>query len=134
MKWKLLLLLCLFGPLMGTLTVLGVIPEGTDRFAWFAVVSTCALLCARYARDKALLHGAVAGFWNGASATFLQGLFYEATVRNNPYMLEKFADQPEGFDLQFFIFRLVPFIGIAGGGMTGLLAMLAVWARSRRGR
>lgn len=125
MKWRLVLPLGLLGPLMGTLVVLGAFPQGSDRWAWFAVVGVCALASARFARQRALLHGAVIGFWNGASATLLQALFFDANVRNNPWLPEKFANQPPGFDLEFFIFMLVPFIGVAGGAMTGLVAMFA---------
>ncbi len=132
MNWKLLLPLGLFGPLMGALVVLGVLPEGSDRFVWFGVVALCAFLCARRERKRALLHGAVTGFWNGASATMAQALFFETTVRNNAFLVEKFAGQPSGFDLEFFMFMLVPFIGVAGGAMTGLLAM--VLARVLPGR
>jgi len=47
-------------------------------------------------------------------------------------MVEAMADQPAGFDFEFFVFMLVPFIGVAGGAMTGLLAMLI--ARALAGR
>lgn len=128
MNWRLALALGLLGPLMGLLLVLGIFPEGGDRFAWFAVVVVCAVASAKYARQSALLHGAVIGFWNGVSATLAQALFFETTVANNPWLPAKFADQPPGFDLEFFMFMLVPFIGVAGGAMTGLLAMLAARA------
>ncbi len=125
MNWKLVTPLCLFGPLLGGLAVAGVVPEGADRFVWFAVVVLCATLCARFEPARALLHGAVTGFVNGASSTLVQAFFVDTLVRNNPYIAERFADQPAGFDLEFFVFMLVPFIGVAGGAVTGLVAMLA---------
>jgi hypothetical protein len=131
MNWKLILPLWLFGPAMGTLVVLGVFPEGTDRYAWFVIVAATAFVCARREPERALLHAAVTGFFNGASATMIQALFLDSMVKNNPFVLEKFAGQPDGFDLEFFVFMLVPFVGVAGGAMTGLLAM--VIARLRRG-
>ncbi|HEX5132220.1 MAG TPA: hypothetical protein VFX92_07025 [Candidatus Krumholzibacteria bacterium] len=131
-NWKLVLPLCLLGPLMGALMVMGVFPEGSDRFAWSAVIGLTAYLCARYEREHALLHGAVIGFWNGASATLVQALFLDTMAKNNPYVIEKFASKPAGFDLEYFVFMLVPFIGVTGGGMTGLLAMLAARVMSFR--
>jgi len=131
-NWKLLAPLALLGPLMGALVVLGVFPEGSDRFGWLVVVGVCALRCARREPERAVLHGGVVGFWNGASATLLQALFFETTIRNNPYFVAKFANQPEGFDLRFFMFQLAPFIGVAGGALTALLALLA--ARVMRAR
>jgi hypothetical protein len=51
---------------------------------------------------------------------------------NNPWMVEAMAGQPAGFDFEFFVFMLVPFIGVAGGAMTGLLAMLTARALPAR--
>lgn len=133
MNWKLLAPLALLGPLMGALVVLGVFPEGADRFGWFAVVGVCALRCGRGVPERAALHGGVVGFWNGATATLLQALFFATTVRNNPYFAGKFANQPEGFDLRFFMFQLVPFIGVAGGALTALLSLLAARVFRARG-
>ncbi len=93
---------------------------------WFAVVIGTALLVARRVPARALLHGALAGFWNGATSTLVQALFLETLVANNPWFPDAFAKQPPGFDLDYFVFMTVPFIGVAGGAMTGLLSMLAV--------
>lgn len=132
MNWKLVIPLCLFGPAMGTLMVLGAFPEGTDRYAWFVVVGLCAVIVARREPQRALLHAGTIGFVNGATSTLLQALFLHTFLANNPYVVEKFSKQPTGFDPQYFVFMLVPFIGIAGGAMTGLLAMLTAHVMSRR--
>jgi hypothetical protein len=134
MNWRLIAPLGLFGPCIGTLTVLGVIPRGVDRFLWFGVVVVCAWIVARREPGRAPGHGALLGFWNGASSTLVQALFVRQLAANNPWITEAFANQPRGFDLEFFVFMLVPFIGVAGGGVTGFLAMLfARWRSSRRG-
>jgi len=132
-NWRLLGWLAPVGPVVGTLTVLGVIPQGTDRFVWFAVVIGTALLVARREPARALLHGVVAGFWNGATSTLAQALFLERLVANNPWFRDAFVKQPPGFDLDYFVFMTVPFIGVAGGAMTGLLSMLAVRILAARG-
>ncbi len=132
MNWKLVLLLSLFGPLVGALTVLGVFPRGVDRFVWMAVVGVCAWTIAKKERGRALPHGAVVGFVNGASSTLIQALWVDTLAANNPWMVEAMADQPAGFDFEFFVFMLVPFIGVAGGAMTGMLAMLAARALTAR--
>lgn len=132
MNWKLVLTLSLFGPVVGTLTVLGVFPRGADRFVWFAVVGVCAWVVAKREPARPLPHGAVAGFITGASSTLVQAFFVDALAANNPWMVEAMSDQPAGFDFEFFVFMLVPFIGVAGGAMTGLLAMLIARARAAR--
>lgn len=132
MNWRLILSLSLFGPVIGALTVFGVIPRGIDRFVWGAVVGGCAFLAAKKEPQRALLHGAVVGFINGASSTLIQALFVDTLTANNPWMVEAMAKQPPGFDFEFFVYMLVPFIGVAGGGMTGLLAMWIARARAVR--
>jgi hypothetical protein len=131
-NWRLVLLLSLFGPLVGTLTVLGLFPKGVDRFVWFAVVGVCAVVVAKREPTHALKHGAVVGFVNGAASTLIQALFVDALTAHNPWMVEAMAQQPPGFDFEFFVFMLVPFIGVAGGAMTGLLAMLVARAFAAR--
>lgn len=133
MNWKLILALSLFGPVVGALTVLGVFPKGVDRFVWFFVVGTCALTVAKKEPERALPHGAMVGFINGATSTLVQAFFVKALAANNPWMVEAMADQPAGFDFEFFVFMLVPFIGVAGGAMTGLLSMLTARALASRG-
>lgn len=132
MNWRLILMLSLFGPALGVLTVLGMIPRGADRFIWAAVVALCAFLAAKKEPERALQHGALIGFINGASSTLVQALFVDTLTANNPWMVEAMAKQPPGFDFEFFVFMLVPFIGVASGGMTGLLAMWIARARARR--
>ena len=132
MNWKLIASLSLFGPLVGVLTVLGIFPRGVDRFVWCAIVGACAFLVAKKEPQRPLPHGAIVGFVNGASSTLVQAFFVDTLSANNPWMLEAMADQPPGFDFEFFVFMLVPFIGVAGGAMTGLLAMLLARALAAR--
>ena len=132
MNWRLLLSLSIFGPVIGALTVLGVFPRGVDRIVWFVVVAACAFMVAKKEPQRALKHGAVIGFINGAVSTLIQALWVESLAANNPWMVEAMADQPAGFDFEFFVFMLVPFIGVAGGAMTGLLAMLLTRALAAR--
>lgn len=132
MNWKLVVLLSLLGPVLGALTVLGVFPRGGERFAWALVVGVCAFVVARKEPRRALAHGAVTGFITGATSTLIQAVWVETLAVNNPWMVEAMADQPAGFDFEFFVFMLVPFIGVSGGAMTGFLAMLFARARVAR--
>jgi hypothetical protein len=134
MNWRLIGLLSFFGPAIGALTVLGVVPRGGDRVLWAVVVGVCAFLVAKKEPARALPHGAVIGFLNGASSTLLQAVFVDTLRANNPWMVAAMANQPPGFDFEFFVWMLVPFIGVAGGGMTGLLAMWIARARASRER
>ena len=44
---------------------------------------------------------------------------------------EEFADMPEGFDTQFFIMMLVPFVGVASAFVGGVLAHVAARVMKR---
>ena len=126
MNWRMLAPLAVLGPIMGALTVTGAFPRGVDRFAWLLVTLACAFIVARREPRQALKHAALIGFWNGATATLVQALLADKLLANNPWIAETFAKQPAGFDIDFFLFMLVPFIGVAGGALTGLMAILFV--------
>jgi len=132
MNWKLIAPLLILGPLMGGLIVMGQFPEGVDRFAWAGVVLTSAFFVARREPLTAVKHGFAVGFWNGASSTLIQAFFVKQMLANNPWMVARFAHAPRGFDMEFFVFMLVPFIGVAGGGLTALVAMLFARALQRK--
>ncbi len=131
MNWKLLAPLAILGPIMGALVVTGAFPPGTDRFAWGAIVLASAFIVARREPARVVKHGFVIGMWNGATATLVQAFFVKQMLANNPWMAAKFAGAPKGFDMEFFVFMLVPFIGVAGGGMTGFVGLLFRRALSR---
>lgn len=110
---------------MGTVMVAGLLAQGVDRYIWLAFTLACAVWLARRATSLVFAHGALVGFVAGASATFVQGIFAERLAANNPWIVERFSDMPEGFDLQFFVLRLVPFIGVGSAFLTGMFALIA---------
>lgn len=129
---RLIGMLTLFGPAMGALVVAGVFPEGTDRFGWLVVMGICAFVIARRVPGTAFQHGAIVGFTTGATATLLQGILLTPLISNNPWILETFANKPEGFDLKYFVMMLVPFIGVASALMLGGLSYLVERLTRRR--
>lgn len=123
MNWKILAPLAILGPLMGMLVVMGQFPQGVDRFAWAGIVLTSAFFVTKRDPVAAVKHGFAIGFWNGATSTLIQAFFVKLMLANNPWMVARFANAPRGFDMEYFVFMLVPFIGVAGGGLTALVAM-----------
>ena len=110
---------------MGAMMVAGLIGEGIDRYVWFAFTIISAVWVARRKAPLPFAHGAAIGFIAGASATFVQGIYADRLAANNPWIVEQFSTMPEGFDLQFFVLRLVPFIGVGSALLSGLLTLLA---------
>jgi hypothetical protein len=131
MSWKLVATLAWIGPLMGALIVMGAFPPGVDRFVWCIIVLASAFIIARREPAHPVKYGFLIGMWNGATSTLVQALFVKQFVAHNPWVAAKFADAPRGFDMEFFVFMLVPFIGVTGGGMTALVSLLFRRALSR---
>ena len=131
MSWKLIASLAWIGPFLGTLTVMGALPQGVDRFVWSIIVLASAFIIARREPAHPVKYGFLIGLWNGATSTLVQALFVKQLIANNPWIGARFADAPKGFDMEFFVFMLVPFIGVTGGGVTALVSMLFRRALSR---
>ena len=110
---------------MGAIMVAGFLAEGIDRYIWLAFTVACSIWLARRVACLPFAHGAIVGFLAGASATFIQGIFAERLAANNPWIVARFSEMPEGFDLQFFVLRLVPFIGVGSALLTGLFTLVA---------
>jgi len=111
--------------------VFGVLPRGTERYAWLFATVFCSIVIARQPGLRHFAHGAVVGFISGATATLIQGLFTATLLSNNPWIVTEFADMPEGFDTQFFIMMLVPFIGVFSAFVGGFLALLSARVMKR---
>ena len=126
---RLILLLSLFGPAMGVLTLFGIIPDGVDRFFWLAISIGCAVVIARRAPKHAFGHGAIVGFLLGASAKLIQGIWSGVYLAHNPGLLESFAEAqskvPQGTEFKYYVLMLVPFVGIASSLIVGLLSHFA---------
>jgi len=133
LNWKLIILLSVFGPIMGTTIVLGVLPRAIHGYVWLVFTVGCAFLIVRRCADNHFAHGAVVGFLAGASSTLVQGLFVGTFTRNNPWVLEELANKPEGYNLQYFVMMLVPFIGVAGALLGGMMTFVASRVTAREG-
>ena len=121
----------MFGPFMGVVSIMGMIPRGFESVPWLAIGLFCAFWIARRQQEKYFAHAAVVGFISGSTSTLIQGVFSNTYVENNPWIIEEFADMPAGFDIKFFIMLLVPFIGVASALVNGLLTFLVKRAITR---
>lgn len=131
MNWKLVASLAWIGPLMGALIVMGALPQGADRYVWSLIVLASAFIIARREPAHPVKYGFLIGLWNGATSTLVQAFLVKQLVANNPWITARFANAPKGFDMEFFVFMLVPFIGVTGGGITALVSLLFRRALSR---
>jgi hypothetical protein len=120
--WKLIISLSLPGPVMGLLTLYGIIPFGMDRWFWLAISIVAAVVIARSAERHAFGHGAIVGFLLGATSKAIQAVWSDLYAGNNPALLEKLSGATEGAAFQYRMLMLVPFVGLTNALLVGLMS------------
>ncbi|MGD8413158.1 MAG: hypothetical protein PVF33_02930 [Candidatus Latescibacterota bacterium] len=120
--WKLILTLSLPGPVMGVLTLYGIIPFGIERWFWLTISIVAAVVIARGVKSHAFGHGAIVGFLLGASAIFIKAAWSELYAANNPALLQKLSGATGGPEFQYRMLMLVPFIGLSNALLVGLMS------------
>lgn len=133
LPWRFMVWMALPGAIIGALVVLGLFGPGKERFVWLPYTAICAIVIARRQDESVVLVGAVTGFLSGAFSTFLQGIFVDTMLANNAWMAERFAAQPEGFSVRYFVLMLVPFIGLASAAVLAISTWLVGRALRRSG-
>ena len=129
--WRLIGLLSLPGPVMGLLTLFGIIPFGIDLWIWVAISVFAAVTIAHRVEHDAFKSGALVGFLLGASSKLIQALWAELYVTSNPELLERLSGETTGPAFQYRMLMLVPFVGIVNAGLVGLMSYFAHKAKPR---
>lgn len=129
--WHLVAVLSLPGPILGVLTLFGIIPFGIDRWFWLAVSIVAAITIARRVESNAFGNGALVGFLLGATSKLIQAIWADAYVAHNPVLLEKLTGATDGPAFQYKMLMLVPFVGITNALLVGLMSYFAHKAASR---
>jgi hypothetical protein len=129
--WHLIVPLSLPGPVMGLLTLYGIIPFGIDRWFWLAISIVAAVTIARRVELHAFGHGALVGFLLGATSKLIQAIWADVYVAHNPVLLEKLTDATAGPAFQYRMLMLVPFVGIVNALLVGLMSYFAHKAMPR---
>jgi len=129
--WNLIAVLSLPGPVMGLLTLYGVIPFGVDRWFWLAISVVAAIAIASRVQRNAFGHGALVGFLLGASSKIIQAIWADQYAANNPVLLEKLTGATDGAAFQYRMLMLVPFVGLTNAALVGLMSYFAHKAMRR---
>jgi hypothetical protein len=125
LEWKTILSLSLFGPVMGLLTLFGVLPFNVEGYVWLVISVVSAVTIANRIGPGAFINGVATGFLQGATSKLVQGIFSDTYAARNPGLMEKLTDIPEGMEFKYFVLMLVPFVGIGSALVLGLLTFLA---------
>lgn len=130
MNVRLVLTLSLFGLLVATGSIIGLIPTGWEIAVWVVIALICAGVLARRAPGKFFLHGFLTGFVAGAVSTLCQALFMNQYLAHNAKAADTFKSLPGGMSPAVFVVLSAPIWAGVFGLATGLLTWL--WARFTR--
>ena len=132
--WHLIIPLSLPGPIMGVLTLYGIIPFSVGRWIWAAVSIVVAVTIAHRVERDAFRHGAVVGFLVGASLVLIQAIWADVYLANNPELAQMLTGPTAGPAFQYRRLMLVPFVGILTGGLVGRMSHFTHEAMQRHRR
>ncbi len=127
--WGLILVMSIPGPVMGMLTLYGIIPFGAERWFWLGISIVTAVTVARRVEGAAFGHGALVGLLLGVTSKLMQAIWAGTYVAHNPGLLDKLSGSVDGPQFQYRMLMLVPFVGIANAIIVGLMSHFTFKAR-----
>lgn len=122
MNWKLILMLSLFGLLMGVASLFGW-TRGIEPLLWFVIFILYAWWIAKNCTRLHFLHGFMASVVNGIWMGILQSVFYSTYINHNPEILERFKTLPPGVNPRILMLVIGLIAGIIFGLVAGVFAL-----------
>jgi hypothetical protein len=133
MNWKIILLLSLFGPVMGIASLTGWI-QFFVLYLWTVIGILCAFVVAwrAAAPSKLFLQGLIIGLLSTLASSVICVLFFDTYLQNNTTTATILERQNVFFSLKSFAFITSIPIGFFYGGFIGVLAEIVKRARSSK--
>ena len=122
MKWKTILLLSLFGILMGLNSVFGVI-KNIEWLLWLIIAIVSAYVLNKQTKKLLVTHAVITGLFIGILNAIVQSSLFDSYFVNNPE-IEGFKQWPITVEPQYFLLMAGPFVGIVYGLVIGLFALI----------
>jgi hypothetical protein len=122
MKWKTILLLSLFGILMGLNSVFGII-KNVEWILWIIIAIVSAYVLNRRTEKLLVTHAVVTGLFMGILNAIIQSSLFDSYLANNPE-IEGFKQWPITAEPQYFLLMAGPFLGIIYGLIIGLFGLI----------
>jgi hypothetical protein len=123
MNWKIILGLSLFGILMGVLNVFG-LTGGLEWLLWLIIALISAVVIEKSAPKLHVTSGFLVGFLDSLFSGIIVAFFWERYLLQNPDVLERLAQMPEGLAPEFFMLIASVLIGFVYGLFIGLVVFL----------
>jgi uncharacterized membrane protein len=124
MNWKLILLLSVFGVVMGVISLFGW-TQGIEPLLWLAIFILYAWWIARNCERLYFLHGLLVSVLNGIWISIIHAAFYSLYVKNNPQVVGAFKSLPPTLDPRVLMLIIGPIVGAITGLVAGLFAYIA---------
>src|SRR5688572_13641957 len=122
MNWQLIVILSLFGILIGILGVRGYTVK-IEFFLWLTAGIFTALVAARNIQEKVFLHLLIIGLAWGLFNALLQSIFFSNYLANNPSVQENF-NKVTFMSPRYFVLITGPVFGLITGAVMGGIALL----------
>ena len=122
MKWKTILLLSLFGILMGLNSVFGIV-KNIEWLLWLIIAIVSAYILNKQTKKLLVTHAVITGLFMGILNAIIQSSLFDMYLANNPE-IEGFKQWPITIEPQDFLLMAGPFMGIVYGLVIGLFALL----------
>ncbi len=122
MNWTIIILLSLFGAIMGFLSVKGYTGKLEPAY-WilFGIISS--LVLSRNIESKLFIHALLVGLSWGILNAIIQSVFFDQYLANNPSLQERFKNTAS-LKPQVFVLIMGPVIGLVTGAVLGGLTSL----------
>lgn len=125
MAWKLILLLALFGLVMGIAAVFG-LTRDIEPLLWFSIAVVVALVLGANHVPKPFFHGLIIGVIAGILTSVVESLMFDTYLAHNPDVVSKFAATTSTqISPQWLALAWSPVVGLVYGVLTGVLAWMA---------
>jgi hypothetical protein len=121
MRWNLILLLSLFGFVMGLATVF-VVPPNVEPVVWLLIFAGCAYVIAKREVPKPFLHGLFVSLVNSVWITTAHVAFFNTYVAGHPREAAMAASMTSP---RLMMIATGPVAGLVSGLVLGLFAWVA---------
>ena len=122
MNWYIIVLLSLFGAIMGFLSIKGYTGKLEPIF-WLLFGIISALVLSKNVENKVFIHGLIIGLCWGIFNSIIQSSFFDQYLTNNPNLQSSF-NKSTSIKPQYFVLIMGPVIGLVTGAVLGGLALL----------
>lgn len=120
-NWKLILLLSLFGLMMGLVSI-SFASSNIEPLLWFIIFPICAFIIAKKSPGRYFLHGVFLGILNSIWITVVHIIFLDAYIKHHPDEATMIINSTNSPIIVMLVTGLI--VGVVSGIIFGLFALI----------